>query len=84
MEGGSRLAISRLLCLWVQNSLLWVHSVSLGQLVGLSELSSSSFFFLVVKHLETGGIELTYWSWGGVEGGEVNLILGTSFSVGTY
>ena len=87
MEAGSRLAISRLLCLWVQNSLLWVHSVSLRHLLGLSELSSSPFFFLVGKHLETGGIDLTYWSWwedGGVEGGEVSLTLGASFSAGTY
>ena len=44
---------------------MWVHSVSLGQLVGLSELSSSLFFFLIVTHLETGGIDLTYWIWGG-------------------
>ena len=33
-----------------------------------------SLFFLIVSHLETGGIDLTYWSWGwglelGVEGG---------------
>ena len=33
------------------------------------------------------GIDLTYWSWwedGGVEGGEVSLTLGASFSAGTY
>lgn len=40
-------------------------------------------FFLAMKHLEMGGVYLTYWRCG-AGGGEVSLILGLSFSVSSY